>query len=262
MTADSKETNALTQFSGAIEKFVHKLTGGAFEQLGGMAADWLRKKRFELAVARIEGTYQKCRDAGFENPDEVSLDVLLPWLEGASVEQDECLHELWESLLANEADPRKQIQTHRSFVRILKQIEAPEQKVLEGLYALSLPKAEELPDDLEREWYELNIDVIFLDNDEIRKAIQSVGFNDDLISEDRLNLAKSNLVRLGLCASRNEQAVNTVSLPAKSDAGTIEPVFLSTSEIPRRICLSQFGLLFYEACQPPGSMKSDTEVAT
>jgi hypothetical protein len=245
MVSSSGKQQLPAHLSDIATQFLQRLTGGALEQLGGVAADWFRKKRFELAVSRIEGTVEKCRKAGFENPKEVSLSVLIPWLESASIEENSNLHEMWESLLANSGDPRDNRKaTHRSFIRILRQIEGPERKVLEGLHDLSAPATTAGDNSSHRGIPE------YPKNEDIRRAIEESGFEDSL-SEARLNLAKMNLVRLGLCNKQDERSV--LMVPTVKDEGDHSPGLVQPTpfEGPPRIHINGFGRVFYEACQPP-----------
>jgi hypothetical protein len=163
-----------------------------------------------------------------------------PWIKGASVEEDPDLHEMWESLLANAGDPRDgRKETHRSFVRILKQLEAPEQKVLEALYRI----------DAEVDEYPFTVAGVYPDNEEIRDALIVIGAEEE-ISDGRLNMAKINLTRLGLCSRGGNRILGGGGSGPFSGGGSNPP---EPQEGPSNIHISDFGRVFYEACQPPES---------
>lgn len=247
-------------------KLIQKLTGGLPEEIFGMASDWLRRRRLEQVAERLEGTAEKLREAGIEDPRRVTLDTISPWLEGASVEEDPALHEMWESLLANAGDPRdKSTPMHRSFVRILKQIEAPEQKVLQALHWIREQRDTDIGRLLRNRASRSG--VRYPDNEQIREAISEVGY-DSSIAPNQLNLAKVNLSRLGLCSS--QQATRILSTDEGEDSpGPLRrfdrvsvhhgwgssnkevPMSAEPPEGPPRVHISDFGKAFYEACQPP-----------
>jgi hypothetical protein len=224
---------AIMNVSVNAGQFLQKLTGGAVEEAGGLISDWLRYQRLKLTAGRLEGARKMCREAGINNPEEVSVSTLAPWLEGASIEDNSSLHEMWESLLANAADPRDdRIETHRSFVRILKQIEPPEQRVLKALYHIDSESGEK----------ERGLTLLDSYPDD-GKIINEIGVLAP--SHDRLQLAKTNLIRLGLCVRGRNSAV------VPEDENPPQP-----QEAPYAVHISDFGRAFYEACQPPNPTRS------
>ena len=237
MSEDAEDSDgssgALIQLSMDAGQFLEKLAGNSLEELDGLFGDWLRYQRLKLATGRLEGAREMCRKADIDNPGEVSLSTLAPWLEGASIEDNSSLHEMWESLLANAADPRDgRRETHRSFARILKQIEPPEQRVLKALYHIDSESG-----DKERG---LTILGTYPDDGTI---IDKIGVLAP--SHDRLQLAKINLVRLGLCVRGRNSAV------VPEDENPPQP-----QEAPHAVHISDFGRAFYEACQPPNPTRS------
>lgn len=226
---------ALVQINANVDQVVEKLTGGLLEEVFGMGKDWLRAQRLRLLTDRLEGAAEMCQEAGIDNPEQVALSTLAPWIEGASVEDDPTLHEMWESLLANAGDPQEgRSYSHRSFVRILKHIEAPERKVLEVLYRMNESDEERVP---------------YPDAEKIQTEIAESELG-VVPSVSRLNLAKINLVRLGLCSRGGRLGIGGGGFGG--GGGTRE----EPQEGPERVHISDFGRAFYKACQPPES-KSD-----
>ena len=237
-TEDSDNSEGvLVQINANVDQVVEKLTGGLLEEAFGMGKDWLRAQRLRLMTNRLEGAAEMCRDAAIDDPEQVALSTLAPWIEGASIEDDPTLHEMWEALLASAGDPRDgQKQAHRSFVRILKQIETPDQKVLEALYQIDA----ETPD---RE--KPTISFAYPGNEKIRENIRDRG-PEGSMTERRLNLAKINLTRLGLC-SRGQTQIHGGGTGLLG-GGTKPP---EPQEGPQSVHISDFGRFFYKACQPP-----------
>jgi hypothetical protein len=239
---DSSDSGALVQLSVETGQFLQKLTGSTFNELDGLIGDWLRYHRMRLIIERLEGVKKMCRGAGIDEPEQVSLDTLAPWIEGASVEEEPNLQKMWDALLANAADSRNEGRgTHRSFVRILKQIEITERKVLEALYRIDGGESEEKDRGLA-------ILGPYPDNEKIIQGIREIGLQEP--PENRLELAKINLVRLGLCIrGRNFATLTGV------EGNPPQP-----QEAPHTVHISDFGRAFYEACQPPESIsESDTK---
>lgn len=188
MSDDAAESSgsddALMQLSVDAGQFLQKLTGGTLEEAGGLAGDWLRYQRLKLMASRLEGAKEMCREAGIKNPGEVALNTLAPWIEGASIEDDPALHKMWEALLANAGDPRNSKKNvHRGFVRLLKELEPLELKVLEALYQI---------DDPEKRPSTSPPFSNYPDNEEITESMEEIG-HDVSVSESQLNIAKINL---------------------------------------------------------------------
>jgi Abortive infection alpha len=74
--------------------------------------------------------------------------LLLPILEGASIEDEEDLHTKWSALLANAASSDK---VHPSYIEILKQLTPDDARLLDELYEHTNAKGKWLNDFLEEE---------------------------------------------------------------------------------------------------------------
>lgn len=91
---------------------------------------------------------------------------------------------MWEALLANAGDPRNSKKNvHRGFVRLLKELEPLELKVLEALYQI---------DDPEKRPSTSPPFSNYPDNEEITESMEEIG-HDVSVSESQLNIAKINL---------------------------------------------------------------------
>jgi len=74
--------------------------------------------------------------------------LLLPILEGASIEDEEDLHTKWSALLANAASSDK---VHPSYIEILKQLTPDDARLLDRLYEHTIAKGKWLNEFLEEE---------------------------------------------------------------------------------------------------------------
>ena len=118
-------------------------------------------------------------DNGVTTTREVPLKVLVPLLEGATIEGDDKLHNLYAALLANALDPNYSHNITRNFVSILSELEPIDVAVLE--YVVS---------------HEPKGTYIRVDADNPFKLAEC--FKDLGMPEYELRIAVRNLFRLGL----------------------------------------------------------------
>ena len=76
------------------------------------------------------------KDAGF-TPKAVPIKLLFPLLEGASLEEDETLHDMWAALLANASSPEDSDKVRPGFIAMLKQMAPDEAALLKTIEELS-----------------------------------------------------------------------------------------------------------------------------
>src|SRR5579863_1360786 len=83
---------------------VKRMLGPAADELAEMWRDQVRLYRYERQLKCVEKAEKMATDAGF-TPNAVPIKLLFPLLEGASLEEDETLHDMWAALLANASSP-------------------------------------------------------------------------------------------------------------------------------------------------------------
>src|SRR5580698_7329869 len=116
---------------GAVVPFtsiVKKMLGPAADELAEMWRDQVRLYRYGRQVKCIEKAEKMAKEAGF-TPKAVPIKLLFPLLEGASLEEDETLHDMWAALLANASSPEHSANVRPGFIAILKQM-APDEAAL------------------------------------------------------------------------------------------------------------------------------------
>src|SRR4051794_39873173 len=86
----------------AAENFLAKLTGPVAEELGAILQDRVRVYRFKNQLSML-GKAQEMLLQAHVKPESVPLRLLLPLLDGASLEDEENLSTKWAALLANSA---------------------------------------------------------------------------------------------------------------------------------------------------------------
>jgi len=121
--------------SSTIEKgidlaksFLERLVGPSVDEVGQLLADNVKIWKFNNQIGRLRKVQEKITQAGLE-VNQVNLKVLFPWLEGAALENDGELQEMWENLLVNYIDPAKSLQV-TVFPSILAQLSSEEIRIL------------------------------------------------------------------------------------------------------------------------------------
>jgi hypothetical protein len=108
---------------------VKRMLGPAADELAEMWRDQVRLYRYERQLKCVEKAERMAKDAGF-TPQSVPPKILFPLLEGASLEEDENLHDMWAALLANAASPENSQTTRPGFISTLRQLSRDEASVL------------------------------------------------------------------------------------------------------------------------------------
>lgn len=117
----------------ALKPLLGRLLGPAADELGAVLQDRARMYRLANQLKMLSKVQEMFRGAGIE-PEAVPLRVLLPLLEGASLEDDENLSSKWAGLLAHAAHPEQREKVHPSFVRILGELSPKDALVLDALW--------------------------------------------------------------------------------------------------------------------------------
>jgi hypothetical protein len=111
---------------------VKRMLGPAADELAEMWRDQIRIYRFERQTKCVSKASEMLKAANLAT-SEVPPKLLFPLLEGASMEGDENLHDMWAALLANAASPRKSL-VRPSFLPILKEMSPDEAGLLQLIY--------------------------------------------------------------------------------------------------------------------------------
>lgn len=107
-------TAALTQF-----------VGPGFKHLGEQALE---------RAKQVAGKATSLLGAVGREPQPVEPKLLLPLVQGAGLETDPAITELWAALLANAADPAQRITVQVGFIDVLRQLQPADTLVLNRLY--------------------------------------------------------------------------------------------------------------------------------
>jgi hypothetical protein len=268
-----------------VKDFLGKLISPAVEEAGLFLRDPITSWRFNKQINMLASAQAKCKKYNI-SPKAISLKLLCPLLENASLEDDAYLEDKWSTLLANLVDSSQNIDNH-VFPYILGQISKNEFMFLERHYNEHLLKLAKLKEELRLH----NIqrpDVIKTIKSEIRKLdkriknavypsenyhelyrkklelgreLHYVDFhktdslenqinNPIIVPEDLESFEFSNLIRLGLLKEVQETYPNPQTLEIKNNP---DQHYLSVDFEPDIYSISDtvftdLGKLFVKAC--------------
>jgi hypothetical protein len=96
-----------------------------------MITDHLRVVRFERSVRLADRVREFLRERGLEAPSRpLSLNIALPLLDNATLEEDDGLQDVWARLLANAGDADSGIEMRRAYVSMLAEMTSLDVKLL------------------------------------------------------------------------------------------------------------------------------------
>src|ERR1035437_6608574 len=128
-----KAIDAAREAGGFIAKFV----SGPLEQGIGIFEDRLRYMRWERQIRLMQRAQEFLRLVGLAAPTRpVPLKLLIPIMQGASLEEDDDLQDRWAALLVNAANASYPGEVRRSYATILEQLTPLDAKILDVLYSV------------------------------------------------------------------------------------------------------------------------------
>ncbi|MCS5700792.1 hypothetical protein NZK32_17255 [Cyanobium sp. FGCU-52] len=129
------------------KEFLQKLIGPSLEEAGLLLKESIALWRFRNQVSILEKANEICRRKGI-NPSPVSLKLLCPLMDAASLEEDPDMQSKWAALLSNMVDSEKNIQNH-VFPYILGQLSLAEFALLEACIREKRKRVRSLSQELE-----------------------------------------------------------------------------------------------------------------
>jgi hypothetical protein len=137
--ATGKAVDAAREAGGFIAKFV----SGPLEQGMGIFEDHLRYMRWERQIRLMQRAKDFLQCAGLPAPTRpVPLKILIPIMQGASLEENDDLQDLWAALLVNAANTNFRNEVRRSYAAILEQLTPLDAQILNELYSISFEKSQ------------------------------------------------------------------------------------------------------------------------
>ncbi|WP_263770112.1 DUF4393 domain-containing protein [Propionivibrio soli] len=134
-----KAIDAAREAGGFIATFI----AGPIEQGIGIFEDRLRYMRWERQIRLMQRAQDFLRAAGLPAPTRpVPLKLLIPIMQGASLEENDDLQDRWAALLVNAANANFHSEVRRSYAVILEQLTPLDAQILDVLYALPFEKSQ------------------------------------------------------------------------------------------------------------------------
>lgn len=114
--------------------FLHTVLGVTLEQAAGIWNDKLRYRRWENQLRLMQRASTRMHELGIEDSRRfLSLNVGIPLIEAATLEENEDMQEKWALLLANALDPRSNVEVKRHLVSILQDLGPLEARLLDAI---------------------------------------------------------------------------------------------------------------------------------
>jgi hypothetical protein len=243
-----------------VMDLVKRLAGPAADELGLSFQDsvkvWRVKRQYRL-FGKVSGYI---KDAGF-TPNPITLKLLLPAVECASLEEDDDLQSVWAALLANAANPEVGNKVQVAFITALKELTFREVKFLNAFFSaifteigVKPPMSSLYPTGGYRE-------------DQVFQIYESVGLIQSIEDSPVSDLQHySNYDLTTFWATLDVLIRNRIlkeelhPKPIVIEGSGSGPVITSVPEsidirTQRAYDLTAFGVAFIEACQPPKSTK-------
>ena len=244
---------------------LQKVAGPAAEEIGLTFKDAVHVYRVRRAYHLAEKFSRFCGQHRVQ-PRRVPLNILLPVLDAASVEDDESLHTMWTNILCSAAIPGAKSQPYPAFIATLKQLSREEVVFYNALY-----------DDLDRRRDEY---MVLSGREQVRTKfpeppdgyelvylylrangyIQQAGSPEEAHNrhEFEVDVAFENLARLGLLGERSEPGTDPgpikrlFTAPQDADVETkLESMVIRSVFSRRRTSTTTFGNLFADVCRHP-----------
>jgi Abortive infection alpha len=127
----SYDRSELLKIGDKVTDLVHKLAGPLFEEIGLTLGDKFRVYRTKNWIKTVEKTERLLREADLP-ANAVPPRLLLPIIDGCSIEDNDSLQDLWAGLLATASQQTGSVSP--SFAETLKQLTPGEARYLEKLY--------------------------------------------------------------------------------------------------------------------------------
>lgn len=139
----AKTTSQAISTVEKIGNFFSRIMAESIDATCGMLADSLKFKRWERQISLIEKAEKKIKEKNLSNKIRpVAPKLAIPIFKGASLEDDESLHDIWANLLVTSLNPSSEI-PRNCFIDIIRQLEPIDVKILNFLYRYHSKKSEE-----------------------------------------------------------------------------------------------------------------------
>jgi hypothetical protein len=152
MNPDQKSVEEVAKAAAEVAKFgtqavstTEKILGFAArifkepaEQASGIIGDRLRLYRWERQIAYVDKVNSLIETKNIHETRAVSPKFALPILEGASLEEDDTLQQLWANLTVNALDPDFSLDLRMTYIEIIKTLTVLDVRMLKKFYDLMM----------------------------------------------------------------------------------------------------------------------------
>ncbi len=129
-----KCTTKALECAQALGHFLAPIIMEPAEMAAGIAYDFLRQFRWELQQKYIQRVEKIIGERGLTSPTRrVPLNIAIPLLQAASMEEDDLLREMWARLLVNAMDADRNVEMRRAFIDILESLTSLDAQILEKI---------------------------------------------------------------------------------------------------------------------------------
>lgn len=134
-----KAIDAAREAGGFIAKFI----AGSLEQGMGIFEDRLKYMRWERQLRLMRRAQEFLALLGLQAPTRpVPMKLVIPILQGASLEEDDSLQDRWAALLVNAANASFSSEVRRSYISILEELTPFDARILDILYSLPFEQSQ------------------------------------------------------------------------------------------------------------------------
>lgn len=210
------------------------IAGAVGQSIVMVGEEWLKLWKLKNAVKVGKRAVEHLNERGITNKEQLkqlTTKFGILYLQGAAVEEEPTLQELWAKLLANALDPqRSPKEPHIAFISVLKELSVSDAKILNFFYSECKRKREAQPHQAYLYTLEREAMAPFL----LRSRVS--------LPEEEIEMCLQNLTRLQLM-EREYQKVTQYGVDEYSKTSHIN--LLSPTG---RYKVSIFGAKFLEAC--------------
>lgn len=133
----AKTTGKAIGAAEKLGKFVSKYIAGPLEQGMGIVHDKLIYMRWERQQRYMVKAQEFLKELGLEEPSRpVPMQLAIPMLQGASLEESDEIQDRWAKLLVNAADAESGVTVTRNYITILEHLTPYEAKILDKIYSV------------------------------------------------------------------------------------------------------------------------------
>lgn len=240
----AKTTGKAIEASEKLGNFFSQVFGEPIKTTVGMLQDKLAVVRWERQLRLADRVQQVLEERGCHGKTvEVSPKLALPIIENATLETDDCFHEMWANLLASAMDPASSPKVRAAFTSIIKDLETVDAQLLELIYKMYRKKNIQRFARRSDKPYE---EIVYSKEEPIfkRDTLKQLKIDDDAYES-----SIDNLMRLRLVTSYIEE--DTIEAEVDNDTQSYDVVAYHHGN--KQVCMTSLGILFIETCAPSNS---------